>query len=103
MFRTLMVPLDRSSFAEQAVPLALSIARRTEAKFTLVSAHTLYALDDPAGARLPFDPTLDMQCRQQEQLYLDATARRFAAADRVSVNTAIVDGLVAEALLERCR
>jgi nucleotide-binding universal stress UspA family protein len=101
MFRSLMVPLDRSAFAEQALPLALSIAQRADAKLNLVSAHTLYALDDPAGARLPFDPALDMQCRQQEQMYLDATGRRLAVADRVAVRTAVVDGLVSEALLEQ--
>ena len=34
MYRTILVPLDGSPFAEHALPLALSIARRSAQAFT---------------------------------------------------------------------
>lgn len=37
MYRSLLVPLDGSASAEQALPLALSLARRAGAKLNLVS------------------------------------------------------------------
>jgi|GEM_PF-6825256 len=46
MYRSLLVPLDRSPFAEQALPLALSITRRANARLDLVEVHGLYALDN---------------------------------------------------------
>ena len=43
MYRSLLVPLDRSLFAEQALPLALNIARRAGARLDLVAVHALRA------------------------------------------------------------
>jgi nucleotide-binding universal stress UspA family protein len=68
-----------------------------------VQAHILYALDDPHYGRLPYYPELDVECRQQEQLYLDATARWVAGVSPVPVTTAVVAGPVGDALLERVR
>ncbi len=39
MYRTIMVPLDGSTFAESALPLAISVARRTGAGLQLVAVH----------------------------------------------------------------
>jgi nucleotide-binding universal stress UspA family protein len=51
MMRTIMVPLDGSAFAEQALPLAMTLARRSRARLhlTLVRA----ALPDPSAATAP--------------------------------------------------
>ena len=56
MFRTILVPLDGSPFAEQALPWALSLARRAGARLDLVRGHSLYALKEPAAAWAPFNP-----------------------------------------------
>jgi nucleotide-binding universal stress UspA family protein len=102
MFRTVMVPLDRSPFAEHALPLALSIARRAGARLDLASAHVVYALtEDPNYGGLPFDPCADAECRKREQLYLDATAKWLVPAHSVTTTTAVVDGMAADGLLER--
>jgi len=39
MYRSLLVPLDGSVFAEQALPLALDIARRADATISVVQVH----------------------------------------------------------------
>lgn len=36
MYTSLLVPLDRSTFAEQALPLVVSVARRANAQLDLV-------------------------------------------------------------------
>jgi nucleotide-binding universal stress UspA family protein len=106
MFRTVLVPLDGSPLAEQALPWALSIARRAGARLELVRGHALYALAEPAAAFAPYDPRSEAKCRQREQLYLDATARWLAGVRAVPTGTAVlggVPGMHAEALLGRVR
>src|SRR5882724_5590399 len=39
MYKTILVPLDGSKLAEQALPLALAIARGARAKLRLVRVH----------------------------------------------------------------
>jgi nucleotide-binding universal stress UspA family protein len=101
MLGTLLVPLDGSGFAEQALPLATAVARGAGARLHLVQVHTLYALKDPTCSWLPFDPALDALARQQEQAYLNALAERIGAANggKVAVTTAVVDGLVVDGIL----
>jgi nucleotide-binding universal stress UspA family protein len=101
MFRTILVPLDGSPFAEQALPWAVSIACRADARLELVRGHVLYALLEPAAAWGPYDPTQEAECKQQEQLYLDGTASWLLSTTRVSARTALVEGLEAVGLLQR--
>ncbi len=103
MFHTILVPLDGSPLAEQALPLALSLARRASGRLELVRAHVLYALHEPYYGRVPFDPAQDTDWQQQEQLYLDATARWVQTESQVPVSTALVQGLPADAVLEHAR
>jgi len=65
MYRSLMVPLDGSPFAEHALPFAASIARRAGATLHIVQAHvpvaSLYS-----GSELAADINLDATIREQE-------------------------------------
>src|SRR5712692_5850006 len=110
MYLSLLVPLDRTSFAEQALPLALGIARRASARLDLVEVHALYALEDPTAAWTPFfEPARDAERKQQEQLYLDATAKWLTSMSPVSATVGVLPGstvlsaTVADAILERAR
>jgi len=103
MFRNLLVPLDGSAFAEQALPWAISIAQQTEASLDLVRAHVFYALEDPAYGWASFDPAEDAEHRHHEQTYLDAVVRRLAAERPVRVTSAAVDGSAVDAILGRAR
>ena len=109
MYLSLLVPLDRSSFAEQALPLALAIARRAHARLDLVEVHALYALEDPTAGRARFEPERDAQRKQQEQLYLDATATWLTSVSPAAVSTGVLAGsvvlaeTVADSILERAR
>src|ERR1019366_6559531 len=109
MYRSILVPLDRSSLAEQALPLARSIAQRANSKLDLVEVHALYALEDPNAGWLPFDRDRDAECKQQEQLYLDATAKLVGSASPLTVTASVLTGsavlaeTVADSILERAR
>jgi nucleotide-binding universal stress UspA family protein len=107
MYLSLLVPLDRSSFAEQALPLALSIARRADARLDLVEVHALYSLGDPTAGWVSFKPDRDAECKQEEQLYLDATAKWLTSMSAVSATARVLSGstvlpsTVADSILER--
>jgi nucleotide-binding universal stress UspA family protein len=103
MFRTIVVPLDGSPFAERALPWALRLARRAGATLELVRGHVLYALTQPAAAWAPFDPAAEADSKQEERAYLDAIARRLAGAAPVSISKTLVDGLESEGILGRVR
>jgi len=109
MFRCVLVPLDRSPFAEQALPLALSIARRARANLDLMQVHEMYALAEQSRGRTPFELTRDAEYRQNEEMYVNATARWLTAASPVPVTAAVVcgsavePGCVADGILERAR
>ena len=103
MFQTLLVPLDGSAFAEQALPFALSIARRANAKLDLMRVHALYCIDNPARVWAPFDPAADAEFRGQELGYLDELARRHTGECAVKPTCAVVNGFAADAILGRAK
>jgi nucleotide-binding universal stress UspA family protein len=100
MYRSLMVPVDGSPFAEHALSFAASIARRAGATLQVVQAHvpvaSLYS-----GSELVADLTLDATIRENEAAYLDGVARRLTETVRIRVSRAVVDGPAAEALHEQ--
>jgi nucleotide-binding universal stress UspA family protein len=93
MFRSILVPLDGSSFGEQALPLALSIARRNGAALTLMHVHRF--LDVYYGELQPVSDTLEESLRKQEKAYLEHVAQRIREAGPIDVTTVLDDGQVA--------
>jgi nucleotide-binding universal stress UspA family protein len=101
MYHTILVPLDGSAFAEQALPFAANIARRSSATLELVQVHGLYALKDSACSWLPYDPAEDAALKEQERAYLDAIAKRLETPSVVKVQSAVVTGMAVDGILER--
>ena len=95
MFHKLLVPLDRSSLAEQAIGHAASIARESGASIELVLVHEPFPF---AGyADLPWD---DMAA---EQKYLDAVATDVESGTHVSTTRTVLRGAPAETIVRRTR
>ena len=65
MLRSLLVPIDGSESGERAIPLALSIAKRTGARIELLSVHELCLLHDPRACRAPYEPAKDAAFESQ--------------------------------------
>ena len=84
MFRTIIVPLDGSAFAEQAIPVALRIASRSDAELHLVESHVPYLLEGVDTGK--WDNTV----RQHERTYLAHVAERVAAVDGQWPHVALV-------------
>jgi nucleotide-binding universal stress UspA family protein len=99
MYRSILVPLDGSAFAEHALPLAVSIARR--AKATLQLAHvdlvpsSMYVLSRPN-----MESTYDARVKERAAAYLDNVVWRLSARTPVPVETVLLEGSVTEALEE---
>jgi nucleotide-binding universal stress UspA family protein len=99
MYRSILVPLDGSAFGEQALPLALAIARRAGAAVQLVHVHTAFVYVESGFI---YDNTADRHIRQQEQGYLEDAVKRWgSAAGGVPLSGALRDGRVADAVQEQ--
>jgi nucleotide-binding universal stress UspA family protein len=88
MFKTILVPLDGSSASEQALPLAVSLARRANASLRLVTV------------RPPMPPTSQVAPPPKEQDYVDMVAWRIRQTDHLAVYSCVLDGPIAETLSE---
>src|SRR5215471_13607735 len=98
MYRTLMVPLDGSPFAEHALPLVLGIARRTGSRLYLAQVHWPEVFE----GLISLYPAGSSSAGASEQAYLRNTRERLEAVAAVPVETALLEGQVAGALHEEC-
>jgi len=68
-FRTILVPLDGSPLAEQALPLARRLAERAGSKLRLALVHQIPAAPlDPGAAKL--FTSIELSTRKSERSYL---------------------------------
>jgi nucleotide-binding universal stress UspA family protein len=96
MIRSILVPLDGSTFGEHALPLATSLARRAGATLDLVHVHQVVPPATIAGVAVM--DTLDLHLRQDEQAYLADVARRITDNGPIRIKTALIDGDVVSSL-----
>jgi len=99
MIRSILVPLDGSSFGEHALPLAMTMAKQMSASLNLIHVHSL--LDATYAELQVFDNTLDQELRNKEREYLHEVQKK--VQDRLSVPVTIrnVDGDVATVIREQ--
>jgi nucleotide-binding universal stress UspA family protein len=95
---SILVPLDGSRFAEQALPLAERLARSSSACLRLALVHTPSASWDPGVEFSLFDPEMEQQLRERELNYLESLAGRLMNGGGLHVECALLTGSVAEAL-----
>lgn len=99
MLETIMVPLDGSDFARQALPRAVSLARRADATLLLVRVHQGFPPAKPGEAPRSLVEA-DRKLVRSEKEELSRTAAELR--DRgLGVETSFEEGPVDEALLRR--
>lgn len=100
MFRSILVPLDGSSFGEQALPWALTLARKAGASVHLTHVHSPMDAVYPEG--LPFlDEGLEQRIKQQEFDYLEsARTRVLQAAPNLRVDATLLEGQTTRAICD---
>ncbi len=102
MYRTILVPLDGSVFAEEALPWAAMIASRSGAGVELAMVH------EPPSAAVSVDPPrevleqLDRVARESAESYL-AEARERLAVELRGLPTRLLEGQAAEAIADHAR
>lgn len=98
-FRSILVPVDGSAFAEQAIPTATAIAKRARSKIKLVLVHRPLEPVIPLGlGRDYIDARLARQKSESE--YVRALAARLREPMGRTFSTAMLKGPVAQALGE---
>jgi nucleotide-binding universal stress UspA family protein len=95
MYRSILVPLDGSVFAEHALPLALGIARRSGAKLVIARVHVapFSPIEDLGGL-------VDRAARDEEQAYLKAVVKQLTDETAAYVQCALLEIPVADSLCE---
>ena len=88
MFQSILVPLDGSTLAEQAIPVAAAIAQKNHSTLSLVIAHPWGSPEDAPRPATPDDRAL----HEDEGLYLNRMMQAVAAAYRIPVREALLDG-----------
>jgi nucleotide-binding universal stress UspA family protein len=90
--RTILVPLDGSRFAELALPLAVSLANRRQARLRLLSVHEPHA-DIFPGLDAPAIDAENIEIRSATLAYLTETAERLGKVGGGAVAVEVVDGI----------
>lgn len=100
MFHSILVPLDGSTLAEQALPLAAAIAEQNEASLSVAVVHPWGPAED--APRPGTDA--DREIRETEGTYLNRLIQQVASAYRIPVCEAVLEGsATAHTLVEHTR
>lgn len=97
MFKKLLVPLDGSSFAEQALKPAATLARALDAYVELVLVRKPMAFNEIVDAAWLRDPS------EGERAYITAKAQELAREESIVVSGSAIRGLAAEAICEHAK
>jgi nucleotide-binding universal stress UspA family protein len=96
-YRSILVPLDGSEFAEHALPTAVSLARRHGAALHIVRVYVPVAGVCGEHA-VRYDEALDRELMKRARDYLDAVVARLATVGGVQSSSALLEGSVADTI-----
>jgi nucleotide-binding universal stress UspA family protein len=97
MYRTILVPLDGSSFAEHALPTALSIAERAGATVQIARVH-IPVFPPFANGGIVWEDTINPALLKQSRAYLDTVSEQLKGISSVPVKSVLLEGGIADAL-----
>lgn len=99
--RAILTPLDGSRLAEESLRAACATAHRTGAVLHVALVHHVVAPSADSAAMATAINELDQLAREGEERYLEEVAERVRTQFGVRVETALLDGPVAETLVAR--
>ena len=88
-FQSIVVPLDGSPLAEQAIPIAQAIAERARCKLKLVLIHQPFTLMEPG----PDYTKIELAMHKADREYLKSVTARLRDPLGRSVSSAILQGI----------
>jgi nucleotide-binding universal stress UspA family protein len=101
--RSVLVPLDGSPFAEQALPWAIAIAQKARARLRVALVHQVPyppPLDEASGRLYA---QVELMLRKSQREYLRGVAARIKGEQSIQAATAMLGGPPAPALREYVR
>jgi len=99
MYRTILVPLDGSTFAEHALPLALSLARRSHAEIHLVTVSTPLTQAYIEGVFVG-PPDMELEAAGRYKDYLNRVTVRLRDRIDVPITSEVITGEVVTTMCE---
>jgi nucleotide-binding universal stress UspA family protein len=97
MFKQILVPLDRSALAEQAIGRAAAIARAADAALDVMLVH------EPLPVAGFNDVPWHAEQWTEEQRYLDAIAKELVSGATIAISHNIMRGAPAEMICRRAK
>ncbi|HEX5829900.1 MAG TPA: universal stress protein [Gemmatimonadaceae bacterium] len=91
MYRTILVPLDGSSFCEHALPPALTLARRSGAALRLVVVYSRIVRPFPVPEAASYDTRFDVQQLRDREAYVEALVHRLGTEEGVAASGVVLD------------
>lgn len=98
--KTILVPLDGSTFGEHALPMALALARRSGAALALAHVHQVSTPSIGVSGEVFYDPTIEAICRTEERRYLDGLVKRLGGVAERPPRVDLLEPPVVPALLD---
>ena len=98
-FRSILVPLDGSPLAEQAIPMAMAIAERARSKVKLVLVHQPLLLMETG----PAHTKIELAMQKADREYLRSVAARLRERLGRALSSAVLLGPVAQTLARYIR
>jgi len=99
MYRTILVPLDGSTFAEHALPLALSLAWRSHAEIHLVTVSTPLTQAYIEGVFVG-TPELESEAAGRYKAYLNRVTAQLRDRINVPITNEVITGEVVSTMCE---
>lgn len=103
MYRSILVPLDGSSFSESALPLAMSIARAANAVLELLYVHPPReaAYPEVALEYLGSFTAVNAEIKTRQRAYLDGLVERLRPIYSGKIEVAVRDGAIATTIRQQ--
>ncbi len=101
MFRSILVPLDGTRFADAVLPAAVRLTRSAPGRLHLLLAHQpTAALVGMGGVAAVPNPGLDLALQAQDETYLSDIVARLGQVGEGPINSRQVDGPAGDAICE---
>lgn len=101
--KQLVVPLDGSEAAEQALPCACELAKKMNLELILLRVYLMPGVAYPTGRYAPDWRLLDQETRERANEYLQGTIRHLQNEGFDRVSPIVLEGSAAEKIIEVAR
>lgn len=100
MYESILVPLDGTAFGEQALPVAVEVARRTGAVLHLVHVHTPGSAWTPLEGMMPGSSSTRPVTQVEDRAYLEGVLEGLRRDVQIQGDVRVLEGPVGRSVAE---